>query len=236
VTPDETYELDVPMQGMHSWWRAEARGPSLNAGLPADPDGPVSVQAATSPLFAYVDAPADPRPEIPLPAELRRPDGAALLLGRVGTFTGFPDVARVGDVVHVVAERHEHGATRVVYRRSDGGPEVDLAPASRTARLPRVAARGDELCVVWQDERAGQVPRRPDVYLRRSLDAGRSWLPEQRLTSGTARSERPAVALADVPVVAWQSNATELSGGAFEILVQAVGRDREPVPSRDRAR
>lgn len=229
ATPDETYLLDATVRDAHTWWRAEARGPSLNAGLPTDPDGPVSVQAATSALFADSGGPAEPRAEIPLPAEQRRPDGAERLLGDQGRFAGFADVARGDDAVHVVAERHDEGATRVVYRRGSDTREVDLAPDSRTARFPRVAALGPDVWVVWQDERAGQQPRRPDIYLRYSTDGGRSWLPEQRLTGGDARHERPAIALAGaVPVVAWQSNAAELSGGAFEVLVQAIGQDAAP--------
>ena len=228
-TPDETYLLTAPVTGDHTWWRAEARGVSPNAGLPTDPDGPVSVQAATSPVFGDVDAPAEPRPEIPLPPEQRRPDGAQRVMGEHGSFVGFADVARAGAVTHVVAERHADGATHVVYRRLPDEPEVDLAPASRTARLPRVAAAGQDVWVTWQDERDGQVPRRPQVYLRHSTDAGRTWLPEQRVSTGDGRHERPdIVVVAGRPVVAWQSNDPALSGGAFEVLVQAVGRDDEP--------
>lgn len=228
VLPDETYELKVPVRGPHSWWRAEARGVSVNAGLPSDPDGPVSVQAATSALFADTGAPAVPRPELPVPPQDRRPDGAVRVVGGAGRFAGFGDVARTGAATHVVAERHDGGATRVVYRRLPGGTEVDLAPSSRTARLPRVAADGDRVAVVWQDERAGQVPHRPDVYLRTSADGGRTWGAERRITAGPTRDERPAVALlSGMPVVAWQSNDPAHSGGAFEVVVR-VGAG-EPV-------
>jgi hypothetical protein len=225
TSPDETRVVEAAVTGEQVWWRAEARGVSPNAGLPSDPDGPVSVQAATSAIFGHVREPAEPRPEIPLPPEQRRPDGAQRAVGAPGSFSGFADVA--GD--HVVAERHDGGATRVVHRRLPDGAEVDLAPGSRTARFPRVAADGQDVWVVWQDERAGQVPRRPHVHLRHSADGGRTWLPEQRLSTGGGRHERPSIALVGgEPVVAWQSNDPALSGGAFEVLVQAVGRDSAP--------
>ncbi len=223
--PDESYELVVRVAAAHGWYRAEARGVSVNAGAPGDPDGPVSVQAATSALFVDTGAPARPRPEIAVPPQVRRADGAALVLGGQGRFAGFADVARDGDVTHVVAERHDDAATRVVYRRLPGGVEVDLAPGSRTARLPRVAARESTVVVVWQDERAGQVPHRPQVYQRTSLDGGRTWQPERQVSAGTVRDERPAVALLGTrPVVAWQSNDPRWSGGAFEVVVR-VGDD-----------
>jgi hypothetical protein len=229
IAPDETHVLDVHVTAAHMWWRAESRGPGANAGLPDDPDGPIYVQAATSGLFADVGGPAVPRAELPLPPDAGGPDGAVRLFGEPGSYVGFPDVARSGGVSHVVAERHVEGATHVVYRRLAGGPEVDLAPASRTARFPRVAARESDVWVVWQDERAGQVPHRTDVYLRHSGDDGRTWEPERRLTTGPVRNERPVIALrGEHPVVAWQSNDPDLSGGAFEVLVWDLDRDDAP--------
>jgi hypothetical protein len=168
-----------------------------------------------------------------LPADIGSDDGATLMVGTTGAFSGFPDVALgAGTVHHVVAERHEPGATRVVYRRlaADGtaGAEIDLAPASRSARFPRIAARGEQVAVVWQDERAGQVPRRPAIYLRQSSDGGRSWSEEQRVRGIPGRAERPALALTPTgaPVVVWQEiRAAE----PFDVFAQIVGVDAEPV-------
>lgn len=245
VLPDETFAVGVPVRPGDSWYRVEVRGPGGVSGVrdPATYDPVRQLQAATSPLFLSTSRLAEPRAELPLPPTSGS-DRAGLALGPTGRFTGFADVAVTGQGgdsrsqgdadgssggrAHVVAERHDAGRTSVVYRRgSETTRETDLAPASSSARLPRVAARGDRVAVVWQDERTGQAPRRPDVYLRTSDDGGRTWAPEQRLTAGAGRAERPVVGLLldGTPVVAWQDNRR----GAFEVLVQRIGVDPEPV-------
>lgn len=233
---DETFTVPVTVPEGLSWYRVEVRragGVMAVSDITTFPDyrptDPANqLQAATSPVFLYTDAPALPHAELPLPPTTGSDDARAVV-GEVGAFAGLADVAAVGPLSHVVAERHEPGRTTVVYRRVGQGPsqEVDLAPASPAARFPRVAADGSSVWVTWQDERAGQMPRRPDVYLRHSDDGGRSWQPEIRVTQGTSRAERPVLALLDegTPVVAWMDN----RGGAFDVLVQRIGVDKAPV-------
>jgi predicted metal-dependent phosphoesterase TrpH len=235
VALDETFLVPVTVPAGESWYRVEVRraGGLMAASdittfpdyRPTDPAN--QFQAATSPVFLYTDAPAVARPELPLPATSGT-DAAAPVVGEAGGFAGFADVATSGPRTHVVAEQHAGGRTSVVYRLV--GPGRDTAPvvlAAGAARYPRIAAAGQDVWVTWQDERSGQQPRRPDVYLRHSRDGGRTWAAEQRLTGGTSRAERPVVALLPdgTPVVAWMDNRS----GAFDVLVQRVGVDKAPV-------
>lgn len=237
VQPSETFTVPVTVPTGPSWYRVEVRraggllalsdAPNFPDYRPTDPAD--QLQAATSPVFLHTGTPAVPAPEIALPATTGS-DDAQPAVGGIGSFTGFADVASAGATSHVVAERHDAGRTAVVYRRigPDGRDEqVDLAPDSPAARFPRVAAVGRSVWVVWQDERSGQAPRRPDVYLRHSTDGGSTWGDELRVTQGGSRAERPAIALLgpDTPVVTWMDNRT----GAFDVLAQRIGIDPAPV-------
>jgi hypothetical protein len=130
-----------------------------------------------------------------------------------------------------VAEQHDAGRTSVIYRRisADGSlaDALDLAPGSGAARFPKVVARGDDVWVAWQDERAGQVPRRPAIYLRRSSDGGTTWQAETVLRQIDGRAEKPDLALTSSgdPIVVWQ----EISAGnPFDIMAQIVGAEAAP--------
>ena len=235
---EEIHTLPVTSEPGASWYYAELRGPgeidAINTADFASALDPMNVsnarRAITSPVFLG-PVPAVPQPAEALPADAGGEDGALLALGRRGIHSGFPDLAVVDGLRHLVAEQHEGGSTRVLYRRiaADGSaaPAVDLA-GSRSARFPRIAARGELVWVVWQDERAGQVPRRPAIYLRQSTDGGLSWLPEQRLRTVEGRAERPVIAVgaSGGPVVAWQEI---VAARGFDVFVQQLGRDTAPV-------
>lgn len=250
-TPGEdVFTLDFEAEDTPAWIRAELRGLDMpdsplitvedllddlaSLDIPALLESIVSLpgqlRAATSALFIAPRA-VEPEPETPLPAAIETDDGARYVLGSRLAWSGFPDVAEGRGVAHIVAEAHVAGGSRVVYRRIDGDgrmqPLRNLAPASSSARFPRVAARGDEVWVVWQDERAGQVPRRPAIYARRSGDAGDTWDEEILLRAVEGRAERPVVALdADNrPVVAWQETR---AGRPFDVWAQIPGADPEP--------
>lgn len=207
-----------------AWYRVEIRDP-------ATPAGAGMIRAICSPIFVGTAA-RSPTPEIALPADRGVDDGATVLLGDGGRFAGFPDLAVAAGATHLVAETHSDGATHVVYRRiaTDGsaGPLRDLVPASRSARFPRVAAAGQNVWVTWQDERAGQVPHRPAIYLRQSVDGGASWQPEQRIRSVAGRAERPAIALTPEgkPVLVWQEIT---AANPFDVMFQNIGTDAAPL-------
>ncbi|WP_345635026.1 CehA/McbA family metallohydrolase [Rugosimonospora acidiphila] len=233
VTPsaaDETHLVPIRLTGAQTWYRVEVRAPGAASGAEADPTLPDQLRAATSPVFISVKRPADPRPELPLPAPARGDDRASVALGEDGGFAGFADVAVRDGVAHVVAEVHDGSSTTVVYRQvpPHGQPAkpVTLSGDSATARSPRVAVSGRDVWVVWADERGQEQPHRSSIYLRHSRNGGHSFDPETRLTHGTGRAIHPAIALLDAehPVVAWADN----TGGAFDVYAQVVGLDRDP--------
>jgi hypothetical protein len=218
---DETHVVDVPMHGQTHWWRAEVRGYGAPSGFTTDwaanvPKQADQLQAMTSPIFATTGAPAVPQPATALPPLWGAPSGDVVDLGG-SDWHGFPDVARSVAGAHVVAEEHASGATSVVYVNPAGG---SIVIATGGARMPKVAAAGDDVWVAYQHE-ASQLPRNPQVYLRRSTDGGRTFGAPQRLSDGNGRQERPALALLPDgrPVVAWQA----ATGSAVEVLVWISG-------------
>ncbi len=243
--PTATQLYDITTDDNDAWYYVEVIGvgetDSVNTGIRDNPQGVTQQivtgianqrRAITAPIFIGPRL-AVPNPAIPLPADIGATDNATLMIGGVGSFAGFPDVAVGAEHVHhVVAERHEPGATRVVYRRlADDGrqaTEIDLAPASKSARFPKLVARGMDVFVVWQDERAGQVPRRPAIYLRSSSDGGLTWADEQLIRGLAGRAEHPALVLtpAGQPVVVWQEIR---AAQPFDVFAQVVGVDAEPV-------
>jgi len=240
----ETRIVNLTSSAADTWVYVEVTGvgelDAVNTNLADNPAGVLQQiitgvaqqrRAITSPVFIGPRL-AEPAPATPLPADIGTGDGASLALGEAGAFAGFPDLAVSGGVHHLVAEQHAPGRTRVVYRRiaADGtaGAGTDLAPTSASARFPRIAAQGQNLAVVWQDERAGQVPRRPAIYLRRSADGGASWAAEELVRGIAGRAERPAVAFTPQgqPVVVWQEIR---SGEPFDVLAQVIGVDAAPL-------
>ncbi len=140
LTADEQeFILPVPPGAGAGWYRAEVRSPGDISGRDADPTLPDQLRGATSPIFVSVGAPAEPRPEIPLPDAVTRPDGALPILpaaGRRGAaagapagagFAGFADVAVDGSTAHVVAEAHRDGRVSVRYRRLPTGHHGEAA-------------------------------------------------------------------------------------------------------------
>jgi photosystem II stability/assembly factor-like uncharacterized protein len=112
-----------------------------------------------------------------------------------------PRVAVSRNTVHVVWESHKYASgseSSILYRRStDGGntwdPAVRLADKSANKRDPDIAAFGDSVHVVWEDQRDSATTG-SDIYLRSSDDGGATWKTEQQLTSDPANQRRPRVA------------------------------------------
>lgn len=239
---DETYLVDVAVGFDPAWYRVEVRGvdgPSgIEAGNLRDPDYikamtlavPDQLRAISSPIFIST-GPVEATPAIPLPADSGAPDGADLAIGAQGLFTGFPDIAVDAGTTHVVAESHDETSTRIFYRsRRANGAWSDsnfISGISTTARFPKLAVHGSDVWVTWQDERAGQIPRRPAIYLRHSADSGKTWNAEQLVRQIDGRSEHPVITLTrdGLPLLAWQEIST---GHAFDIYAETIGRDSTP--------
>ncbi len=235
---DARYEVAIVAPGAPAWYRVEVRGLSLPHAfntsdlpmsiIPMPQEIPNQLRAMTSPIFVSA-APVDAQPELPLPTDAGTADGALLALGDSKRFSGFPDIAVDGAVTHLVAELHDTAATQVVYRRRSGNgwsAPVLLSP-SRYARFPSIAARGQDVWVAWQDESAGQQPRRPAIMTVRSRDGGLHWDAPQTLRAIAGRAERPDIAItADGDaIVVWQEIR---AAQPFDVLVQRPGVDAEP--------
>ncbi len=109
--------------------------------------------------------------------------------------------------VHVVWFDDRAGTSRVYYRRSenegvDWQPEIALSDNPSTQEMPAIAASGSSVFAVWQDTKDGGL----SIYFKRSIDGGRTWLPELRLSSsGGSAHASVAVSGSNVYVV-WGDN------------------------------
>lgn len=247
---EQLFELEIEARAEPAWYRAVLRGPGkpdsplatveglvdglangdLLPALEAVGELPGQLRAATPALFVS-EQPPEVDTVAPLPSDAGADDGARLAVGSRGAWSGFPDVAVAGGVTHLVAEGRVDGRAGVFYRRRADdafATLLDLAPDSASARFPRIAARGDTVWAVWQDERAGEIPRQPVIMARASFDGGRSWEPETIVRAVDGRAEHPDVALdrESRPLIAWQEIR---SGRPFDVWAQVLGRDAEPV-------
>lgn len=228
---DETHVIVPKLTSDHGWYRAEIRSPGGVSGIGADPNLPDQLRATVSPLFISVGSPAVPMPEIALPAVTTGRDGSVPVVGERDGFAGFGDIAATGELTHVVSQVNAAGRTTVVYQqligdRAVGRPQL-LSEGSGTASLPKVAAAGRDVWVVWQDELGAEQPHHPNILLRHSADGGLRFGPPQQLTHTTGRSIQPDITLVGRrPVVAWADNSAT---GAFDVYVQIVGVDAAPV-------
>ncbi len=230
--------IDIVAGDTPTWYRAEMRSLGL-----ADPSslvfgtvlGPydfdnifqqllAQLRAITSAIFVST-GPVAPQGEFLPPPDAGVDDGAEYALGARGEFSGFVDAAYGDGDLHLVGEIHDALSTRVAYtvREDSGQWRAPIALSnSASARFPRIALAGDTVAVVWQDERAGQVPRRPAIYARISRDGGRSFGDEIVVRAIAGRSMHPDVALADdgTAHIVWQEIR---SGEPFDIQYARVG-------------
>ncbi|MDP1620985.1 MAG: hypothetical protein Q8M08_01470 [Bacteroidales bacterium] len=130
----------------------------------------------------------------------------------------FPSIAISGSVLHLVWTdvRNEIGDYENYYKRStDGGltwePDIRLTNNIAYSGFPCVAASGPAVHVVYEDQRHGTG----EIYYKRSLDEGRTWGSETRLTNDHAESWNPCISVIGSTVhVVWNDNRI---GSAYEI-------------------
>ena len=117
-----------------------------------------------------------------------------------------PSVTVSGSVVHVVWMDNRDGNLEIYYKRSSDagvswGTDTRLTNNSFYSFTPSAAGSGSVVHVVWCDYRDGN----PEIYYKRSTDAGISWGIDTRLTNNTAVSKYPSVAVSGSVVhVVWQ--------------------------------
>ena len=112
------------------------------------------------------------------------------------------------DAIHVVWMDNTTGSYDIYYRKSeDGGatwsPRQSIVQTSGDSIYPAIAiGSSGALHVVWYDQTYGY----PEIYYKKSPDAGMTWNPAKRLTCTTSSwSEDPAIAIDtnDVVHVVW---------------------------------
>jgi len=220
----ETFSIDITAPSAADWYRVEVR-----RATPRDPKNArdTDLMAAVSPLFIS-PRPVEARPETPLPTDAGTDDGAVLAAGSAGAFAGFPDIAMESGVTHLVAETHGAASSQIIYRRQDarGWSATKVLSGKGLARFPKVAAKGRDVWVVWQED-AVQVPHRPTIQLRHSANGGKSWSKTEVVRSVNGRAEHPDIAAAanGRPVVVWQEIAT---GQPFDVMFKEVGSPAIP--------
>lgn len=128
----------------------------------------------------------------------------------------YPSVAARDDNVHVVWEDGRHGWNgEIYYTRSPDNGDQWIGPSRLTVDAaqsgsPSVAVREDNVHVVWQDKRDGEF----EIYYKRWIDIGSPWEPDRPLTSTGQSSWYPCLAVQEDNVhVVWQDN----RDGNFEI-------------------
>ena len=131
-------------------------------------------------------------------------DGTSLGSLTDADWGGFADLARHGDVVHLVQQQRTGDRARVVtHQRSlDGGMTWSPAVPLGEGRSPSVVVREDTVTVAFEVH----DPRRfgGDVVVRRSTDGGVSFGPAEAIAAGNAA--RPVLAAGDsVDHVVWQA-------------------------------
>ncbi len=125
------------------------------------------------------------------------------------TFTynsGGPSLDRSGQNLFIVFQSERDGNTENFFKRStDNGatwePDVQLTNDPALRQVPAIAAGGSNVHLVWQDYRSSLLP---EIYYKRSTDAGVTWDADLRLTIDSLRSIWPDVAVGDSVVhVLW---------------------------------
>ncbi len=121
--------------------------------------------------------------------------------------SSFPASWTEGSDIYVVFEDNRAGNGEIFFKHSsDNGQswsdDTRLTDAAGLSSYAEVVSSGEHLHVVWQDQRDGGSP---EIYYKHSSDKGLTWETDVRLTSDTARSLLPCVAVTDSAVHAvWE--------------------------------
>ncbi len=139
-----------------------------------------------------------------------------------------PRTCTDGGRVYAVWQDDSGEASTVAFNLSDDGgatwlpSDVPLNSGAANATAPDIACAGDNVYVVWEDARDGDLQYR-NIYVDVSNDAGRSWLSEELLLDGDVEGEAMSlgprvVAVDDAAYVAW----FDARDGAYDIYLQAT--------------
>jgi hypothetical protein len=112
------------------------------------------------------------------------------------SYSEYPAVAVNGNNIHVVWYDHRDGNWEIYYKTStdNGGnwsSDVRLTNDDAYSYWPAVAVNGNNIHVVWHDDRDGNY----EVYYKTSTDNGENWGSDIRLTNDGSVSEHPTIAV-----------------------------------------
>lgn len=116
--------------------------------------------------------------------------------------------AITGSMVHVVWDDMRDGPNEIYYKRStDEGiswsPDTRLTSNSGVSWFPTIAAYESHVQVSWVENSDGN----PEIYSKRSTDAGVNWEANLRQTNNTAISIRPTISISGTYVhLVWEDN------------------------------
>jgi len=121
-------------------------------------------------------------------------------------------IASSGNTVHAVwyDQRNSFLNWEIYYKRStDGGvtwgADTRLTYDSSDSRYPSIAVSGQDVHVVWYDNRNSMLDY--EIYYKHSTDGGTTWGAETRLTNDPNDSRNPSVAVSGSNVsVVWYDN------------------------------
>ena len=132
--------------------------------------------------------------------------GAAIRLTNNAGGSIYPSIAVSGSLVNVVWQESRDGTFPEIYykRSTDGGltwgADTRLTYNPAWSVRPSIAVSSSLVHVVWYDERDGN----DEVYYKRSTDGGVTWEADTRLTSASAESLAPSIAVSGLFVhVVW---------------------------------
>jgi hypothetical protein len=120
-------------------------------------------------------------------------------------YSMYPCIGVYESNIHVVFADNRTGNYNIYYKSSsDGGinwnSEFCLSDNTGISRYSNLAVSGQELFVVWENERDGN----DGIYFRHSADGGLNWFPEVRLTDDPSLSNWPNVSVSGTQInVVW---------------------------------
>ena len=121
-----------------------------------------------------------------------------------------PSVSVFNSNLHVVWYDNRDGDNEIYYKHSlDNGTNwsenIRLTNNSSSSEHPSVAVSGNEIHVVWEDNRDGNQ----EIYYKRSLDNGANWSDDVRLTNNSENSYSPSIGVANSKVyIVWIDSRT----------------------------
>ena len=151
----------------------------------------------------------------------------AIRLTNVLSFKWNCNIAAFDDNIHIVWDDDRSVSSFDIYyiRSTDNGitwsPEILLTNPSDLDYFPKVSISGNNVFITWTSRRGGIE----EVYLRRSVDNGINWDPEQKLTSSNTLARTSQIASFDNNIhISWQDHRTG-SPEVFYIRSTNLGDD-----------